>query len=157
MFVCKGTEDCNAVATLVNMLMPAMGFVPSEYDSNFPMITAEDTLDSYLARYSDELWEITDGSDLRVGDTAIFAHEYGTNGRLLKESGVNAGVVINSDMQIPLMRGMKSSIHGVRKLSEILLAGYAITHAVRPKHFNNFKEIGSAKELISALRNGETK
>jgi hypothetical protein len=157
MWKCLGTEQHNPLTDMIFKVMSGMGFDVKAYDPAFPLIESSDRLDDYLRRIDTSLWEITDNSDLRVGDTAIFVHEHGTSGKLLNESGINVGPVINSDMQIPLMRGMKSSIHGVKKLSEILLAGYAVTHAVRPKHFNNFKEISSAKELISALRNGETK
>ena len=157
MWKCLGTEQHNPLTDMIFNVMSGMGFDVKAYDPSFPLIESADRLDEYLSRIDGSLWEITDGSDLRVGDTAIFAHEHGTDGKLLKESGINVGSVINRDLQIPLMRGMKSSISGVKKLSEILLAGYAVTHAVRPKHFNNFKEIGSAKELVSALRNGETK
>ena len=108
MFVCRGTHQHNPLTDMIFNVMSAMGFEVKQYDPAFPLIEEGDWLHDYLGRINSDLWDIADGSDLRVGDTAIFAHEHGTSGKLLNESGINVGPVINSDMQIPLMRGMKS-------------------------------------------------
>jgi len=151
MWQCKGTEEVNPVSSLILKINNGMGFDVLDYDTSFPFITTEDTLDSYLAKYNEDYWLIDKDLEPRLGDTLIFSYEGHKKGKLLGEAGVNAGTIINNDMQIPFMRGSKSPLKGIVKLQDILIEGYQLEYVVRARHFDNFSEITSGKQLVALL------
>lgn len=152
MWTCKGTEEINPVSSLILKVNDGMGLDVLDYDPEFPFITSEDTLDSYLAKYDNECWLISKDLEPQLGDTLIFSYKGKSQGKLLGEAGVNAGTIINNEMQIPFMQGGKSGLKGIVTLQEILLDGYQIEYVVRAKHFDLFTPITSAKGLVKALR-----
>ena len=151
MWTCKGTEEVNPVSSLILKVNAAMGFAVLDYDSTFPFLTKDDTLVSYLAKYNDK-WIIDKTLEPRVGDTLIFSYKGEINGKLLGEASVTAGTIINESMQIPFMQGNRSSLKGLTTLSEVLIEGYQIEYVVRPKHFNLFTPITSAKDFLKAFK-----
>lgn len=152
MWKCKGTEEVNAVSSLIVKLNNGIGFDILSYDNDFPFIKADDTLDTYLAKYDMDKWIIDKDLDPQLGDTIIIAYKNRTKGLLLGEAGVNAGTIINDKLQVPLMRGGMSSLQGLVTMTEILQAGYCLEYVVRAKGFNDFKAIESPRELVKALR-----
>jgi len=152
MWECEGTEEVNAVSGLIVKLNNGIGFDVLSYDKNFPFIKADDTLDTYLAKYDINKWEISKELEPRLGDTIIIAYKNRTTGLLLGEAGVNAGTIINNKLQVPLMRGGMSSLQGLVTMAEILQAGYCLEYIVRAKGFDSFKAIESSRELVRALR-----
>ena len=152
MWKCKGTEDVNAVSSLIVKLNNGIGFDVLSYDNDFPFIKADDTLDTYLAKYDMNKWIIDKDLEPQLGDTIIIAYKNRTKGLLLGEAGVNAGTIINDKLQVPLMRGGMSSLQGLVTMTEILQAGYCLEYVVRAKGFNDFKAIESPRELVKALR-----
>lgn len=151
MWKCEGTEEVNPVSSLILKVNTGMGFAVQDYDPAFPFITKDDTLVSYLAKYNDK-WIIDKTLEPRLGDTLIFSYKGEINGKLLGEASVTAGTIINESMQIPFMRGNRSALKGLTTLSEILIEGYQIEYVVRAKHFNNFTEITSGKQLVAKLK-----
>jgi len=152
MWECKGTEDVNPVSEIIIKLNNGLGFDVLAYDSQFPFIKADDTLDTYLAKYDKTKWEISKDLEPRIGDTLIVAYKNRTKGLLLGEAGVNAGTIINDKLQVPFMRGGMSPLQGLVTLTEILQAGYCLEYVVRAKNFDGFKAIETPRELIKALR-----
>ena len=152
MWECKGTEAINPVSKITISLNQALGFDVLAYDPQFPFIKADDTLDTYLAKYDMDKWIIDKDLDPQLGDTIIIAYKNRTKGLLLGEAGVNAGTIINDKLQVPLMRGGMSSLQGLVTMTEILQAGYCLEYVVRAKGFNDFKAIESPRELVKALR-----
>jgi len=152
MWNCEGTEAINPVSKIIIKLNMGLGFDVMAYDNDFPFIKADDTLDTYLAKYDINKWEISKELEPRLGDTIIIAYKNRTTGLLLGEAGVNAGTIINNKLQVPLMRGGMSSLQGLVTMAEILQAGYCLEYIVRAKGFDSFKAIESSRELVRALR-----
>ncbi len=152
MWECKGTEDINPLSKIIIKLNMGLGFDVLSYDKNFPFIKATDTLDTYLAKYDMNKWEISKDLEPQLGDTIIIAYKNRTKGLLLGEAGVNAGTIINNKLQVPLMRGGMSSLQGLVTMTEILQAGYCLEYVVRAKGFSDFKAIDTPRELVKALR-----
>jgi len=152
MWECKGTEEVNPLSEIIIKLNMGLGFDVMAYDNDFPFIKADDTLDTYLAKYDMNKWIIDKDLDPQLGDTIIIAYKNRTKGLLLGEAGVNAGTIINDKLQVPLMRGGMSSLQGLVTMTEILQAGYCLEYVVRAKGFNDFKAIESPRELVKALR-----
>ena len=152
MWECKGTEEVNPLSEIIIKLNMGLGFDVMAYDNDFPFIKADDTLDTYLAKYDMNKWIIDKDLEPQLGDTIIIAYKNRTKGLLLGEAGVNAGTIINDKLQVPLMRGGMSSLQGLVTMTEILQAGYCLEYVVRAKGFNDFKAIESPRELVKALR-----
>jgi len=152
MWECKGTEEVNPLSEIIIKLNMGLGFDVMAYDNDFPFIKADDTLDTYLAKYDMNKWIIDKDLDPQLGDTIIIAYKNRTKGLLLGEAGVNAGTIINDKLQVPLMRGGMSPLQGLVTMTEILQAGYCLEYVVRAKGFNDFKAIESPRELVKALR-----
>ena len=152
MWECKGTEEVNPLSEIIIKLNMGLGFDVMAYDNDFPFIKADDTLDTYLAKYDMNKWIIDKDLEPQLGDTIIIAYKNRTKGLLLGEAGVNAGTIINDKLQVPLMRGGMSPLQGLVTMTEILQAGYCLEYVVRAKGFNDFKAIESPRELVKALR-----
>lgn len=152
MWKCEGSEAVNPVSEIIIKLNNGLGFDVLAYDPQFPFIKADDTLDTYLAKYDKTKWEISKDLEPRIGDTLIVAYKNRTKGLLLGEAGVNAGTIINDKLQVPFMRGGMSHLQGLVTLTEILQAGYCLEYVVRAKNFDSFKPIETPRELIGALR-----
>lgn len=151
MWECKGTEEVNPVPLCIKVYR-GMGFDVFVYDNKTPFVFAEDTLDTYLAKYDESKWEISKDLEPRLGDIIIVSYKNKTKGLLLGEAGVNAGIIINDKLQVPFMRGGMSSLQGLVTMTEILQAGYCLEYVLRAKDFDGFKPIESPRELIKALR-----
>ena len=152
MWECKGTEDVNPVSEIIIKLNNGLDFDVLAYDPQFPFIKADDTLDTYLAKYDKSKWEISKDLTPRLGDTIIVAYKNRTKGLLLGEAGVNAGTIINDKLQVPFMRGGMSSLQGLVTMTEILQAGYCLEYVVRAKSFDSFNPITSVKGLIKVFK-----
>ena len=140
-WACQGTEEHNPLTDMIFKIMSKMGFEVLDYDSEFPLILQDDTLDSYLSRINKDLWEIDYDPEVRLGDTLVFAYDSIQSGKLLKESGINVAPVINNNLVMPFMRGSKSSLHGFKKLPEVLLGGYSVICAIRPTAKIDYQEL----------------
>lgn len=140
-WACRGTEEHNPLTDMILKIMSKMGFEVLEYDTEFPLILQDDTLESYLSRINKDLWEIDHDPEVRLGDTLVFAYDSVQSGKLLKESGINVAPVVNNNLVMPFMRGSKNSLHGFKKLSEVLLEGYSIICAIRPTTKVDYQEL----------------